>query len=137
MYIQPTQNALWKYRHKSVRRNPARTGETVRIGIPQSRPDQSIYSMGQAAEQLGISSRLLPWRISSGKYPDAPRGNGDRREFTSEHSGDSGGMRQSPISVRPADADRVSELPAEVSVPNKSFIDAAKETVGIWARWIS
>jgi hypothetical protein len=87
MYVRPTQNVWWKYRQKAMRRNTSHNrGGTLRIGIPQAtRPDNCIYTTSQAAKILGISPDLLRWRIRVGKYTDAPRGNGDRRLFTSEH----------------------------------------------------
>jgi hypothetical protein len=87
MYDQPTQNVWWKYRQKTAPRKASQgQGQTVRVGIPQSpRPDNTIYTTGQVATMLGISADLLRWRIKIGEYPDAPRGNGDRRLFTIEH----------------------------------------------------
>jgi hypothetical protein len=83
MYVQPTKNVWWKYRQKSAQRKTSGAqSRTVRVDIPQShRPDNRVYTTGQAAGMLGISSELLRWRIKVGKYPDVPRGNGGRRMF--------------------------------------------------------
>ena len=86
MYVQPVQNVWWKYRQKGPRRKGYQQNPTVRIAVPQRlRPDRSVYTTGQVAAALGISADNLRWRIKMGRYPDAPRGNGQRRIFTSEH----------------------------------------------------
>jgi hypothetical protein len=85
MYVKPTQNVWWKYRHKARRNNTSQpANHTVRVDIPQSaRP--IFYTTGEAAKMLGISSDLLRWRISIGKYPVPPRNLGNHRVFTSEY----------------------------------------------------
>jgi MerR HTH family regulatory protein len=87
MYVQPTQNVWWKYRQKTQKRTSSNDRvRTMRFAIFQPpRPDNRVYTTGQVANVLGISPNLLRWRIKMGKYPDAPRGNGERRLFTNEH----------------------------------------------------
>jgi len=86
MYVQATQNVWWKYRHKAMRQpTSAKPNQTVRVRIQQSAPDNHLYTTGQAAQMLGISTDLLLWRINSGKYPEPPKTNGTHRRFTHEH----------------------------------------------------
>jgi len=85
LYVQATKNVWWRYRNKANRQNSSRTSKTIHVDVPQRLPaDRSIYTVKQAALQLGIGPGALRWRLKAGKYPDAPRGNAGRRQFTSE-----------------------------------------------------
>ena len=61
---------------------------TAMVSEPDKTPEFMLICNSPptgCVKMLGISPDLLRWRIKIGKYPDAPRGNGDRRLFTTEH----------------------------------------------------
>jgi DNA-binding transcriptional MerR regulator len=52
--------------------------------LPFGLPRKRHYNTKEVAKVLGISADLLRWRIKTGKYPDARRGNAGRRLFSVE-----------------------------------------------------